>query len=234
MKFTLQPLEEIDIPQHGQTVVYLGGTGELLFQAEEGSFQIPPQTQVTLKNVFNSIRVKNMGSIVAEFEILLVTGEFERLSDVSIVQIAGITNAITANVATMPAVEVATMPAVEVSAMPAVEVSTMPAVKVSEMPAVVSKDISNVITTVYIVPPESSVNIPALTNRKRLVIQGYSADEEAIFCRVSDSSKVTVSGQFLVCGGGLLAEVEHKHAAALKVWNPSNSESVEVVTMEEF
>ncbi|RCX07053.1 hypothetical protein [Marinomonas foliarum] len=234
MKITLQPDQQAQIPQRGQTVVYLSGETDLLFEAGLSRFRIPAGGQVTLPEVFESISVKNMGSVENNAEFLLIEGEYSRLSDVSIVQIQGITNAITANVASLPAVQISQLPAVEVESLPSVQVSQLPAVEVSELPEVVKKDVSNVLTTTYTVATESVVTIPAKVGRKRLVIQAYTPSLNTTICRVSDTAKTSIEGQILAAGGGLLGELEHKHAAALKVWNPSEDDVIEIILQEEF
>jgi hypothetical protein len=234
MKITLAPLQREDLSLRGRTVVYLSGQTELLFETEMGRFQIPAGGQVTLPDFFEKISIQNMGDIQTESEILIIDGEFQRLSDVSIVQIQGITNAITAHIASLPPVAVNSLPAVEVSTMPAVAVNSLPSVVVSELPAVVQKDVSNVLTTSYTVAAGGVVTIPEKTGRKRLVLQAYTSSLSTTICRVSDSAKNSIEGQILAAGGGLLGELEHKHADALKVWNPSDSDEIEIIVQEEF
>ena len=106
MKITLAPLQREDLSLRGQTVVYLSGQTELLFETEMGRFQIPAGGQVTLPDFFEKISIQNMGDIQTESEILIVDGEFQRLSDVSIVQIQGITNTITAQIVNQLSAEI--------------------------------------------------------------------------------------------------------------------------------
>lgn len=99
----LDPMTSTDISQRGRTIVYLSGATELLFEAffggkPVGRFQIPAGGQVTLPETFDSLKIQNMGSVYTESEYLLIEGEYQRLSDVSIVQVAGITNTITAQI----------------------------------------------------------------------------------------------------------------------------------------
>ena len=248
MRVQLQPQASTDLSQRGRTIVYLSGASELLFEAfggdgqPVGRFQIPAGGQVTLSETFDTLKIQNMGGVYTDSEFLLIEGEYQRLSDVSIVQIQGITEAITAHIASLPTVEVSKLPVVEVSELPAVQVSELPAVQVSELPAVqvselpevVKKDVSNVLTTTYTVATESVVTIPAREGRQRLVIQAYTPSLSTTICRVSDAAKTSIDGQLLAAGGGLLGELVHKHAAALKVWNPSAEDEIEIIVQEEF
>jgi hypothetical protein len=234
MKITLAPLQREDLSLRGQTVVYLSGQTELLFETEMGRFQIPAGGQVTLPDFFEKISIQNMGDIQTESEILIIDGEFQRLSDVSIVQIQGITNAITANIATLPPVAVNSLPSVAIDSLPAVTIDSLPSVVVSDLPEVAQKDVSNVLTTSYTVAAGGVVTIPAKAGRKRLVLQAYTPSLNTTICRVSDSAKTSIEGQILAAGGGLLGELEHKHADALKVWNPSGEDAIEIITQEEF
>ncbi|WP_417842142.1 hypothetical protein [Terasakiella sp.] len=98
MKVTLQPYERVDIAQRGQTIVYLAGASELSFETAVGNFRIPSGSQVTLPSVFEKVSIQNMSGIETESELLFVEGEYARLSDVSFVQIQGITNTISAQI----------------------------------------------------------------------------------------------------------------------------------------
>lgn len=104
MKVNLQPLEDTEKSERGKTIVYLAGASALLFEAFKssgesvGRFQIPSGGQVTLLDTFDKLRIKNMGGVYTESEILIVEGEYARLSDVSLVQIQGITNTISAQI----------------------------------------------------------------------------------------------------------------------------------------
>jgi hypothetical protein len=226
MILELEANGQTDLNLRGQTVVYLAGAAQLLFVTEQGRFQIPAGGQVTLPSVFEKITVVNMTSAPTLSEVLFIEGEYQRLSDVSLVQIQGITNAITAHIASLPPVQVSTMPAVKVS--------TMPAVEVSQIPEVVQKDVGNVLTTSYTVNAGGVVVIPAKVGRKSILIQGYVDSIETTICRISDVAKSIITGEFFAVGGGLLAESKHSHSAALKVWNPSATDNIEIVVREEF
>lgn len=224
MFINLKPNEDYPLSIRGKTVVYLSGGSKLLVEAKTkqgesvGRFEILAGNFVETLNVFDEVVIRNVGDVAAKVELLIVEGSWGRLSDVSIVQIQGITNAITANIATMPAVKVSTMPSVEVSA----------------LPEVVQKDVSNVLTTSFSVTPLSSVSIPARAGRKRLSIQAHVDSLETTICRLSDDGKTAITGQIMACGGGLLAELEHYHSAGLKFWNPSESDVIELIIEEEF
>jgi hypothetical protein len=118
--------------------------------------------------------------------------------------------------------------------MPAVTIDSLPSVAVSNLPEVVKKDVSNMLTTSYTVNAGGSLTIPAKAGRKRAVVQGYVDSINTTICRISDSAKVAITGEFFAVGGGLLAESEHLHSAALKVWNPSTTDNIEIVVREEF
>ncbi|MEL0621509.1 hypothetical protein V6238_00240 [Marinomonas arenicola] len=106
MKVTLQPYERVDIAQRGQTIVYLAGASELSFETAVGNFRIPSGSQVTLPSVFEKVSIQNMSGIETESELLFVEGEYARLSDVSFVQIQGITNTISAQIVNKLAAEI--------------------------------------------------------------------------------------------------------------------------------
>jgi hypothetical protein len=236
----LQPQMEEEKAIRGKTIVYLAGAAPLLFETFKnngepvGRFQIPAGGQVVASDSFDKIKVKNMGGVYTESEILVIEGDYARISDVSIVQIQGITNAITANIASLPPVAVNSLPAVTIDSLPAVTIDSLPSVAVSDLPEVVQKDVSNVLTTSYTVAAGGVVTIPAKAGRKRLVLQAYTPSLNTTICRVSDSAKTSIEGQILATGGGLLGELEHKHADALKVWNPSGEDAIEIITQEEF
>ncbi len=100
MRIQLQPQASTDLSQRGRTIVYLSGASELLFEAFGGNgqpvgrFQIPAGGQVTLSETFDTLKIQNMGGVYTESEFLLIEGEYQRLSDVSFVQVQGITNTI--------------------------------------------------------------------------------------------------------------------------------------------
>lgn len=232
MKVNLQPLEDTEKSERGKTIVYLAGASALLFEAFKssgesvGRFQIPSGGQVTLRDTFDKLRIKNMGGVYTESEILIVEGDYARISDVSIVQIQGITNTISAQITNQIDAAIVSLPAVEIDSLPSVDVSNLP--------EVVQKDVGNVLTTSYTVNAESVITIPAKAGRKRAVVQGYVDSINTTICRISDSAKAAITGEFFAVGGGLLAESEHTHSAALKVWNPSITDNIEIVVREEF
>ena len=104
MRIQLQPQASTDLSQRGRTIVYLSGASELLFEAFGGNgqpvgrFQIPAGGQVTLSETFDTLKIQNMGGVYTDSEFLLIEGEYQRLSDVSFVQVQGITNTIKSQV----------------------------------------------------------------------------------------------------------------------------------------
>lgn len=229
MIIDLEANGQTDLDLRGRTIVYLAGAAQLLFVTAVGRFQIPAGGQVTLPAVFEKVTVINMTGAPTSSEVLFIEGEYQRLSDVSLVQIQGITNAITANIASLPAVQVSQLPAVEVESLPDVQVSQLPAVEVESLP-----DASSFLTTTYTVDEGGSATVPARVGRKNMIIQAYSNSEDVTYCRVSDADKTSAQGIIMACGGGLLAEITQNHAAAFKFWNPSTTEKIELIVSEEF
>lgn len=76
MILVLEPLEETIIPARGETVVYLSGSEPLLITAEGRRAEIPPESQNTF-SPFQQVTLQNMGTIRAQFEILIVDGIYQ-------------------------------------------------------------------------------------------------------------------------------------------------------------
>lgn len=76
MKIVLEPLQETTIPARGETVVYLSGSEPLLITAGGRRAEIPPESQNTFQK-FESVTLQNMGTIRAEFEVLVVDGIYQ-------------------------------------------------------------------------------------------------------------------------------------------------------------
>ncbi|MBJ7556561.1 hypothetical protein [Marinomonas spartinae] len=76
MKIVLEPLQETTIPARGETVVYLSGSEPLLITADGRRAEIPPESQNTF-SPFQQVTLQNMGTIRAEFEVLVVDGIYQ-------------------------------------------------------------------------------------------------------------------------------------------------------------
>lgn len=223
MKVVLQPLESQQIAVRGRTVVYLAGETTLSFETVHGRFEIPAGGQVDVGGVFDSITITNKGNVPCNADVMIIDGLYERLSDVSIVQIQGITNTISAQIVND----------INATITGTVQAEVTNALTVSGTVAADLVPAGNVITTEYTLNAVGFVEIPARAGRKRLEIQGYSESENTILCQVSDATKTEISGQLLPIGGGLLTSVEQKHAAAVKVWSPV-TDVIELKVLEEY
>lgn len=200
-------------------------------------------------NVSGSVVVTELPQIKAEIVGSVdVSGSHVVVDELPQVQ-AEIVNAVNVSgshvvVDELPQVQAEIVNAVDVSgshvvvdALPVVDVSGSRVI-IESMPTVdaqfTAAEVSNALTTSYELGANSSVTIPARSGRKRLVIQAYVDSENTAICRVSDSSKTQPDGQFIFVGGGLMAELEHKHSDALKVWNPTDLNGITLVILEEF
>ncbi|TBR44341.1 hypothetical protein CBF23_003220 [Marinomonas agarivorans] len=284
MELYLQPLEIREIPQSGESFVYLSGAHTLAVQAEGERAEIPSGSSVRFPK-FSKITVQNKGTTPVLANVIVCDGEFRKLFEGSTVSAtiqnqvdvigrvdinsmpsvqAEVTNAL--NIASLPSVQaevmnqvdvsgssvsISSMPSVQAEVTNALNIASLPSVQaevtnqvdvsgssvsISSMPAVTvaSDSAQNVETSEYEILANDSLLISARANRKRLFIQAYIDSESTVFARVSHDTATANTGAVLVCGGGLLGELEQYHSDTVRIWNTSATENITVHVLEEF
>ena len=237
----------VEITNKGDTdlranIIITSGEFRKLFEGSTISAEITNAVDVSGSSVAVSGAVDVSGSsvgvsgsvAVSEMPVVDVTGSSVAVSGA--VDVSGSSVDVSGSVAVseMPVVDV-TGSSVAVSG--AVDVSGSRVI-IESMPTIEAEfteaEISNALVTTYILNAESVITIPARAGRKRLILQGYADSESTALCRVSDKAKTSAEGQLFALGGGLVSELEHKHSDALKVWNTTPLDGIEIITLEEF
>ena len=209
----LQSGERWNVSALGEYIHYEKGAGEIEIEVNGEMHLLAIRDTYIVKEGYTDFKVLNLDASAGEFVFRTGKGNLKVAASGQLTEVTGIAST------------------VDVEVLNSIEVSKLPSVEISNLPEL---DVSNVLTTNYTVPAGDMVLIPARTDRKRLVLQGYCEALETTICRVSDSLKATAQGQLFAVGGGLMSELEHRHSAAIKVWNTSNTDEIEVITMEEF
>ncbi len=220
----LQGGERWNVSAQGEYIHYEKGAGEIEIEVNGEMHLLAIRDTYIVNEGYIDFKVLNLDESAGEFVFRTGKGDLKVAASGQITEVSGIASTVNVDV----------LNSIEISKLPSVEVLSLPDVVVSDLPDVEVKSLSNLLTETYSVEAGAVVLIPARQARKRLVIQGYSEATDTTICRVSDSSKETAQGQYLAVGGGLMTELEHKHSAAVKVWNTSNTDKIEVIAMEEF